>query len=640
LEKSMRESESFDAFYARTVRSVTNQLQSFTRDAEQTDSAVREAYARAFQQWYEVSGFRDAEGWVLDAAKDIYRRHAGAAAAEAAGGAQPAGAQPAGAHPAGAHPAGAHPAGAHPAGAHPAGAPQSGSPALSGATESDSTLRGFDGGRADYAGNGLSGGAGPTSALASPRLPTSSQRAAAQTGPEPTDLYGSPDWPGQRVASRGPRPPAPWLEANRGLVALVLAVILVAAGGGYLAFRGHGHASQGAGSHPKAKVAARAKPHMLTAGQVGTRRSIPWTLVGQGWTLAEVSRAAPNPNGGSQGGGTSYLYLVDPKGGRYLEAQWSSAPEPTVLAWSGNGALALLETASNAAGTPFSYSLLTLQSGQISDLPLPANVTAVGFTRPEGLAILAVRQGGAKYELQRYSLTGARQATIASMPHNPSQPGFESGECGSECGALSSPNGDTDVWGTRWNSMQLVGNAGGIIRRFHLTAAKKPAACAPVSWWNDTTVLADCAASQPSPDSDQLWLVPASGAAPTPLAAASGMPDGVGFDLTAMQAAGTAYVTQTSSTQCSSAASGPGGLNIEQVGSGGALSSVSIPGSQNTRNTVLAGEGSRLLVLAQTSCPGSYSLLWFYPSKGTIQRLLPASSGQLGVTAAVPFGTL
>ncbi len=71
--------ETFDAFYARTAWNVTSQMHSMTgQDSEeakhQADHAVREAYARAYQQWYEVSGYRDPEAWVLKVAEDAYER--------------------------------------------------------------------------------------------------------------------------------------------------------------------------------------------------------------------------------------------------------------------------------------------------------------------------------------------------------------------------------------------------------------------------------------------------------------------------------------------------------------------------------------------------------------------------------------
>ena len=66
--------ESFDAFYARTVGNVTSQMHALAGGDSAADHAIREAYARAYQQWYEVAGFLDAEQWVLNIAKDAYER--------------------------------------------------------------------------------------------------------------------------------------------------------------------------------------------------------------------------------------------------------------------------------------------------------------------------------------------------------------------------------------------------------------------------------------------------------------------------------------------------------------------------------------------------------------------------------------
>ena len=70
----MPDSESFDAFYARTVWNVTSQMHALAGGDGVADHAIREAYARAYQQWYEISGFRDAEAWVLNVAKTAYER--------------------------------------------------------------------------------------------------------------------------------------------------------------------------------------------------------------------------------------------------------------------------------------------------------------------------------------------------------------------------------------------------------------------------------------------------------------------------------------------------------------------------------------------------------------------------------------
>src|SRR5271165_1191624 len=70
----MPDSETFDAFYARTVWNVTSQMHALAGDDGTADHAIREAYARAYQQWYQVSGYHDTEGWVLATAKDAYER--------------------------------------------------------------------------------------------------------------------------------------------------------------------------------------------------------------------------------------------------------------------------------------------------------------------------------------------------------------------------------------------------------------------------------------------------------------------------------------------------------------------------------------------------------------------------------------
>src|SRR5260370_31723433 len=78
----MSDSETFDAFYARTAWQVTSQMHSVTGQDTEADHAVREAYARAYQQWYEVSGYRDPQAWVLKVAEEAFeRRRAQAAAA-------------------------------------------------------------------------------------------------------------------------------------------------------------------------------------------------------------------------------------------------------------------------------------------------------------------------------------------------------------------------------------------------------------------------------------------------------------------------------------------------------------------------------------------------------------------------------
>jgi RNA polymerase sigma-70 factor (ECF subfamily) len=60
----MRDSESFDAFYAGSVRRVTSQLYALIGDRAEAEDAVQEAFARAWQRWGKVSSYGDPEGWV------------------------------------------------------------------------------------------------------------------------------------------------------------------------------------------------------------------------------------------------------------------------------------------------------------------------------------------------------------------------------------------------------------------------------------------------------------------------------------------------------------------------------------------------------------------------------------------------
>ena len=723
----MPDSESFDAFYARTVWNVTSQMHALAGGDGVADHAIREAYARAYQQWYEISGFRDSEAWVLNVAKTAYERRL----QEAAPGTweatptpghdpltspgmfrpRPAQAQPTAdpeatmtghrrgaggtAVPGSDTPAGSAPDSAGSVAAGPAGgsAPAGlfGSSVLANSAGVEPAPVGFFGspgpGSPDpgspvptSAGPTSAGptSAGPTSAVPTSAVPTSSAPTSSEQGdfgpavfepagfepadraggdPAPDGLFGSrapgglfgssapggpmstaslPDHaagattPGQR-AGRLNQPPGAFriagLSSRRSLIAVAtsVAVVLVAVVG-YVTLGGR---SSGRSPSPGRSAGAVAKPtvHMLPAHRTGNRAAIPWTLIGPGWTLAELSTAQPDVDGAAAGGGSYTTYLVDPEGGKYRIQTTSGASAPELLAWSGNAETALFRTSATAPG----YGLLTLASGQMTSLSLPAGVTPVGFTRPHGLDILAVRQGQAKYRLERYNLAGAYQATLGSLPRPASAPDGLLGN------ALSSPDGTTAVWGVSGEEMQLVSNAGGLLRKLHVPDSGKPPSCTPVSWWDTGTVLAYCAVSGQT-DADRLWLVPDNGSSPTALTGVSGSPAGIGDVAAAWHAGGRTYITSSSGSQCPSAASGPGGLGILRLGQGQSESPVSIPDTTNNHSTVVAGVGSQLLVLAQTSCPGTSSLVWFDPAKGTAETVLTAPATEVGVIAAVPFG--
>jgi hypothetical protein len=288
-----------------------------------------------------------------------------------------------------------------------------------------------------------------------------------------------------------------------------------------------------------------------------------------------------------------------------------------------------------SAGTGVGYELLSLQTGSMSALSLPAGVSAVGFTRPDGYDILAVDQTATAYQLERFDLQGTYEATIGSLPvkqgATPNWP-----DCGTECGALSSPTGIYAVWGVAGDEMQFLFNTPQpVIRRLSVPDSGSPPSCAPLTWWNADTVLASCFA--PDSVSQRLWLVPTDGGSPTALTSPSGSITGSGLVTGAWQGAGAVYVNSTDTALCPTAATGPGGLAVDTV-SGGSLQQVSVTGTTNNHTSVVSAVDGRLLLLAETSCPGSSALLWLNPATGATQTLLSAPASEAGVIAAAPFG--
>jgi len=670
----MPDSETFDAFYARTAWNVTSKMHELAGDDGLADHAIREAYAKAYQQWYQVSGYSDPEAWVLGIAKDAYERRR----AETPGLGQSAAAEASdsGTWPGFFRPAARPGSSVGAQGEPPADPDGTLAPPRRGAGMGDGPGVEGTGARAPgaaaapssyWAADGMAAGGMAAGGMAGSRAPgdgvwTRGQAAgpsgwygpAAGTepptrgiGPDGPGLYGpGPDGlgpygpglygpggsrglgrPGRNgLGGGGPSQPA----TRRNLIVAGVAVaVLAIAGVTYASLGGHKAptpaASQGSGANP----AGKPQPQMLAAGHTGQRSEIPWSLVGPGWALAEFSTAAPNSAGQASGGGSYTTYLVDPEGGKYKITTTSSAgPEPQLMAWSGNGRNALFATSGSAPGGTPGYQLLHVPTGQLRSLQLPASVVAAGFTRPDGKAILAVRQGPHEFRLQRYLLSGQFQASLASLPRKGGELWPANG-CAYAC-ALSSPTGVTDVWGIAGDEMQTIGNAGNKLHKLKMKDGGHRASCVPLTWWDQTTVLANCAATGAL--SEQLWLMPDDGSAPHPLTPA--VPAANGGIRDAWQAGQTTYVTSATTRQCPSAPSGPGGMDIRPLGQG----PITIPGSTQNFSTIVAAQGQRLLVLTQTSCPGTSSLLWLNPSTGSSQVALNGPSTEVGVIAAVPFG--
>jgi hypothetical protein len=610
----MPDSETFDAFYARTVGRITSQMHELAGNDGLADHAIREAYAKAYQQWYEVSDYRDSEEWVLSTAQEAYERrrteagfdrYAAAAAQAADSGTWPGIYRPRAT-----------------AGDGPAG--QEDQPAL----DPDATMaRPARLGRPQRS-VGRRAGKLPTDAPAAdtPDYPAAS---APPAGYPTRGHHASGSAVAGARARRGglsqPVSRRTLLIAGSAIAALVIASIA------YLASGGHTN-TPAASKGNTTPVVGKPKVQMLRAGKTGKLKAVPWSLVAAGWALAETSTAQPGSAGQASGAGTYTTYLVDPEGGKYRITTSSGSAEPQLMAWSGDDKTALFDTVGAAGGTA-SYQLLDVRTGQLTPLQLPPSVVAIGFTRPDGQAILAVNQGPAKFRLQRYTLAGLLQGSLATLPRKAGET-LASNGCTSAC-ALSSPDGITDVWGITGDGMEMLSNQGGKATRPHVQGSGHPSLCMPVTWWNDTTVLASCPDTSLPDDASRLWLMPDNSAQPTALTAATAAGDG---RINGAWLAGqTTYVSMVTSHQCPSAPSGPGGLDILPLGQGPSAA-ISIPRSTHNVSTIVATEGKRLLVLAQTSCPGTSSLLWFNPSTHRSLPVILAPAGQVGVIAAVPFG--
>ncbi len=311
----MPDSETFDAFYARTVWSVTSQMHELAGDDGLADHAIREAYAKAYQQWYQVAGYRDTEEWVLSTAREAYeRRRAEAGLDRHAPAAEDAD------------------SGTWPGIYRPR-------PDAARAAAADADQPPLD----------------PDATVARPRR-------HVRMGPDRGSGAPAADYPAAGRVTGSAAPTAPSRRSQRpGGVLLgqpgsrrtlliaggVVAVLLVATIA-YVASNGHnGTPTSSSGNSPS--VATKPKVQALPAGKTGSRSAVPWSLVGQGWALAEFSTGAPNSAGQASGAGSYTTYLVDPEGGKYKIATSSGGTEPELMAWSGNKNRALLDTG-GAAG--------------------------------------------------------------------------------------------------------------------------------------------------------------------------------------------------------------------------------------------------------------------------------------------------
>jgi hypothetical protein len=345
-----------------------------------------------------------------------------------------------------------------------------------------------------------------------------------------------------------------------------------------------------------------AQPATAAAVRATARNTVPWNRVGTGWVLAEYVSAAPE--GGS---GPAALDLISPAGARYQLTSWPNwRTAPQLVAWSPDGKRALFQVFSGQGGV----AELTLATGKMITFVLPGAASAIGYTMPDGLNIVAGRPSGYGTTLARYSLSG--QLTRSLGYSSDGQPLYE-------------PSGTAFVTGAS-NGLKLVSNGGTLVRSLPVPGTSANS-CNAARWWNAGTVLASC---DPPNGVSRLWLVPVSGARPvalTPPRNASRTGD-LG-DLDAWPLSSGLYLQSA----------GPCGvLQVFKQAGNGSIKPTSVPHTQGD-NRVLTADGSRLLIQAPTSCLGSVSLLWFNPGTHAEQWLVRAPANEIGVQIAIPFSS-
>ena len=336
---------------------------------------------------------------------------------------------------------------------------------------------------------------------------------------------------------------------------------------------------------------------VLSAGQAGSRSQVPWAKVGPGWELVQYSpgtyaRHAPTT-----------LYLVDPHGGRYALYTWPARGwPPGLIAWSGDKTRVLL-----LAGANGKTEQLTLATGRITSFSLAGQAMAIGYTRPGGLNILGRYPAGSNTTLARFSLTGQLVKVLATGP------GYDA--------AIYSSDGATLAVSGR-KGLELVSNRGGVIRQLPVPGA---GGCSPVRWWDSRTILASCAAGAAS---SRLWLVPVDGARPTALTPQRNASSQDLGDLGAWQMPSGLYLQ----------AAGPcGSVQIFRQAANGSITPVRVPHTTGNDNWIVTVAGTRMLLKAETGCPGSNSLVWYNPRTKAEQWLMKTPDDQFGVLGVAAY---
>jgi TolB protein len=259
---------------------------------------------------------------------------------------------------------------------------------------------------------------------------------------------------------------------------------------------------------------------------------------------------------------------------------------------------------------------LNLQTLAITQLAFGASEGRVGFTTPDGLAIVATVGTGAQVHLVRFSLTGTFELSYPT-----SFPGGGGPWGGS---AVYSPDGTELALGLM-SGIELVSNDGQALR--YLPVNPSVESCTVRRWWTASELLVGCAPGGSS--TLQLWLVPTSGATPTALTASPPASGDLG-DLDAWRIPSGTYVQDAGAC---------GYAYVAKLQPSGLTAWVSVPGVPGGDSTIVLGtHDDRIAIDAKPACSVGASLLWYAPATNSVTPILggPVNGGT--AESAVLFG--
>jgi TolB protein len=344
--------------------------------------------------------------------------------------------------------------------------------------------------------------------------------------------------------------------------------------------------------------------------------------VGPGWLLGIWSRNVATQPGQKVAGNvatpTNELFLVDPRGGRYVVS--ANIGAGTLASWSGDGRRALLttEVGGTSGGSSTRLVQVDLASGRTgTSFSVPKSSTvffgSATFTRPRGLALLVTTQTNDRELLQRYSPSGVLERTYPAT--------FQAGGAFTG-GVLSSPSGTQLVLGTS-KGIALVGNDGTVLAQVLVPAVSE---CDPMRWWSTDVVLASCIGSNGS--AQRLYEVPTTHGAATALTGEPRPPDA--GDMNAWALGSGVYVQD---------AGGCGYVYLAKLQPGALTTPVAVPGvKQGNSVFVLGATKDQLAIQATLNCGPGESVLWFNAASDTTTIVLgpPVNGGSVSQALTYP----